>query len=107
MPNKSKAKGNRVERIIVDLLQAAGWTATRAWGSNGRAIGKHEEVDIAAFMPNGTPLDIQVKSRKKLPDYIRPPEACDLTVLKEDRQEPYVVISLEKFIALTDADDEQ
>ena len=46
MPNKSKAKGNRFEREIVECCQANDVPAIRAWGSNGRSLGHHEEVDV-------------------------------------------------------------
>lgn len=99
MPSKSKRKGNRVERVIVDILKEAGWDATRAWGSNGRALGKHEEVDITATI-GSYEFDIQVKGRKSIAEYMIPPESCDMTIAKADRQEPLVVISLKKFIDL-------
>ena len=44
--NKSKAKGNRFEREIVDAVELHEVKCVRAWGSNGRALGCHEEVDI-------------------------------------------------------------
>ena len=46
MPSKSKAKGNRFERQIVKDIEKAGKEAKRAWGSNGAALGMHEEVDV-------------------------------------------------------------
>ena len=46
MPSKSKAKGNRFERLVVDMSKDAGVPAKRAWGSNGAALGMHEEVDV-------------------------------------------------------------
>ena len=47
----SKQKGNRVERLIVDIFKEYNWDVRRAWGSNGQALGHHEEVDIAAKHP--------------------------------------------------------
>ena len=46
MPNKSKAKGNRFEREIVEAVELHDVKCVRAWGSNGRALGHHEEVDV-------------------------------------------------------------
>ena len=43
MPNKSKAKGNRFEREIVEAIELHDIKAVRAWGSNGKAFGQHEE----------------------------------------------------------------
>ena len=45
----SKKKGNRVEREIVNIFKTYNWEAERAWGSNGKAMGEHEEVDIKAY----------------------------------------------------------
>ena len=39
MPSKSKAKGNRFERQIVQDIEGKGLKAKRAWGSNGEALG--------------------------------------------------------------------
>ena len=47
----SKQKGNRVEREVVKIFEEYKWKARRAWGSNGQALGHHEEVDIAAKHP--------------------------------------------------------
>lgn len=99
MPSKSKDKGNRVERIIVEALKEAGWDATRAWGSNGRALGKHEEVDIAASV-HGHEFDIQVKGRKTIAQHLIPPDACDMTIAKADRQEPLVIMRMNEFVSL-------
>jgi len=98
MPNKSKAKGNRFERELVKLLESHGWVARRAWGSDGRALGKTEGVDITAVSPDGSEVDIQAKSRASLAEYIYPPEGCDITIVKGDRREPLVVITLEEFL---------
>ncbi len=97
MPNKSKAKGSRAERRLVDLLTSNGIDAKRAWGSNGRAIGCHEEVDVLA---NG--CKIQVKARKALPAIVSSAltEHVDAAVLYADRQPPVVVIKMGDFLQL-------
>ena len=46
MPNKSKAKGNRFEAEIVKAVELHDIKCVSAWGSNGKALGCHEEVDI-------------------------------------------------------------
>ena len=46
MPNKSKAKGNRFEREIVEAVELHDVKCVRAWVSNGRPLGDHEEVDV-------------------------------------------------------------
>lgn len=97
MPSPSKAKGNRAERKLVDLLTGYQIDAKRAWGSNGKAIGCHEEVDVLA---NG--CKIQVKARKALPAIITSAltEHVDAAVLYADRQPPVVVIKMEDFVQL-------
>ena len=46
MPSKSKAKGNRFEYLIRDMTQGINLKCIRAWGSDGRSLGWHEEVDL-------------------------------------------------------------
>lgn len=95
MPNKSKAKGNRFERLIVDIAKDKGYESKRAWGSNGAALGHHPEVDILVDT-----FKVQAKCRKKLPDYIIPNENVDWQVIKEDRGKVYVVLEFGKFLDL-------
>ncbi len=97
MASASKAKGNRAEVKVVKLLTDAGVKAVRAWGSNGRAIGQHEEVDV---LSNG--CKIQVKARKALPAIITQAltEHVDVAILFEDRRPPVVVIKFEDFTQL-------
>lgn len=98
MSSPSKAKGNRAERKVVDLLVSRGLVDTkRAWASNGNALGCHEEVDV---LSNG--CKIQVKSRKALPAIIRDAltEHVDAAILYADRQPPVVVIKMEEFLHL-------
>ena len=93
MPSPSKAKGNRFEREIVNEAKKAGFTAIRAWGSNGQALGHHEEVDCLA---EGD-LRIQAKRRKKIAEWLKPSEVVDAVVVREDRGESYIIIRLEEF----------
>jgi len=99
MPSKSKAKGNRLERLIVNTFTEAGYECKRAWGSNGAALGEADTVDNVVNI-NGRRLRIQAKSRKKIADFMKPPEGADVTILKEDRGEPLLVIPLSLFIEL-------
>ena len=46
MASKSKAKGNRFEYEIVDILNENGLEAKRAYASNGLSLGFTEDVDI-------------------------------------------------------------
>ena len=102
MPSPSKAKGNRFEREIVNEAKKAGFTAIRAWGSNGQSLGLHEEVDLTI----GThPLvKIQAKCRKKLASFLVPTEHVDAVVCKQDRGDTLIIMRFddwleERFIA--------
>ena len=46
MANKEKAKGNRFEKECVKVAEDYGFSATRAWGSDGRSLGQDSEVDV-------------------------------------------------------------
>lgn len=98
MSSPSKAKGNRAETKVVKALLAAGIAdAKRSWGSNGRSLGMHEEVDVLA---NG--CRVQVKARKALPALITQAltEHVDAAVLIQDRTDPVVVIRFDDFARL-------
>lgn len=99
MPSKSKAKGNRAERLVVEKFLEAGIPCKRAWGSNGEALGEAETVDNVATLPSGDKLRIQVKARKKIAAFMQIPEGADATILKADRQEPVIVLPLPLFLA--------
>jgi Holliday junction resolvase len=91
----SKAKGNRAERKIVEYFRQNGLIAERAYASNGRALGEHEEVDVRV---SGHKL--QVKARKKLPAIISEAltEHVDAVVLVEDRKPPVVILRIEDYL---------
>lgn len=95
MSSPSKAKGNRAEVKVVKYLTEAGIKAVRAWGSNGRALGHHEEVDVLA----AGSCKIQVKARKVVPALIRDSltEHVDVAILYQDRTPPVVVMRIEDF----------
>lgn len=100
MANASKQKGNRFEGELVASAKEAGFKKTRrAWGSNGRALGWHEEVDMAI---QGEPTDpefkVQAKVRKTLPSYLQIPECCESVALKQDRGPKMVLISWEDYL---------
>ena len=94
MPNKSKAKGNRFEREIVDAVELHEVKAVRAWGSNGKALGHHEEVDILI----DDDIKVQAKVRKALPKWIKPSQEVDIQIIKEDRGKMYVVQELNDWL---------
>ena len=61
MPSKSKEKGNRFERLCVNLALAKDLSAQRAWGSDGRSMGEHQEVDIKIEAVSYTHLTLPTK----------------------------------------------
>jgi len=94
MPSKSKTKGNNFERIIVNMAKELDIPAKRAWGSNGAAIGQHEEVDVLL----DTDFKIQAKCRKKLADFLLPSEHVDAVVCKQDRGETLIIMPFKEFL---------
>ena len=94
MPNKSKQKGNRFESEIVKAVELHEVKCVRAWGSNGKALGCHEEVDI--LIDDG--IKVQAKCRKALPNWIRHSENVDVQIIKEDRGKMYVVQELNDWL---------
>lgn len=95
MASKSKQKGNGFEREIVEQAKEQGIEAVRAWGSNGRALGHHEEVDciIAGYK-------VQAKRRAKIADYMVPNENVDVQVIRADRGKSLAVIPYDFFLSL-------
>ena len=94
MPSKSKIKGNTGERKVVECCQAHDVPAVRAWGSNGRSIGMHEEVDVLI----DNTVRVQAKVRAKLSKYLIPSEEVDLVVFKQDRGKLLVLMDFEDWL---------
>ena len=46
MPSKNKARGNRLERLVVNQAKEVGIEAIRAYASNGLSLGEPEDVDV-------------------------------------------------------------
>ena len=99
MASPSKSKGSRLERKIVDTATASGIKSTRAWGSNGKALGLTEDVDLLLG-----PFKVQAKARKAIAEYMKPPPGADITIVQEIRkghsEAPLVVIPLPLFLSL-------
>ena len=93
MPNRSKQKGNRFEREVVRIVKEKGFRSQRAWGSNGKALGMHEEVDLTI-----NDLKIQAKVRNRIAKFLIPTEHVDAVVYKQDRGEPLIMMRLEDFL---------
>ena len=94
MAKKSKDKGNRFERDIVNSCKSAGLTAKRAWGSNGQSLGWHEEVDVLV----GKDYRIQAKCRKKLASFLQPTKHVDAVVCKQDRGETLIILRFDDWL---------
>ena len=95
MASPSKAKGNRFERLVVNMASEAGLTSKRAYASNGLSLGLEEDVDC---LVGG--YKIQCKTRAKIAKWIRVPESCDVTAVKEDRGDTYIVIRYNDWLEL-------
>ena len=95
MPNKNKQKGNRFEREVVKMCEQADIPAKRSWGSDGRSLGMHEEVDILI----DSDIRVQAKVRKKIATWLQPSNEVDLQVVKQDRGEVMVVMRFDDWLA--------
>ena len=95
MSNPSKRKGNNFEREVVVKAKEFGLTAERAYASNGKSFGEAEDVDIKLQGFKG-----QCKRRKRIAQWLKPPESCDIALVREDRGETYVIIEYEDFLEI-------
>ena len=102
MANPSKRKGDKFERALVREAEATGIPAQRAYMSNGRALGEAEGVDLVLGLQGE--WRVQAKRRKKIAQYLIPPEGADLTAVREDYGEPLVVLPYETFLQLIHSD---
>ena len=95
MPSPSKRKGNNFERLVVNTAKKAGFPSKRAWGSDGRSIGEHETVDclVGGFK-------IQCKSRKHIANWLKVPEHCDVTCVKENHGKIYAIMEYDDWLDL-------
>jgi Holliday junction resolvase len=100
MGSKSRSKGFGYEREIVKEFEADGFRAKRAWGSNGRALGLHEEVDIVVHMKTSPDVHLQAKRKATIAGYIKPTPQVMAQVIREDRGDSYAVLPLSTFIKL-------
>ena len=89
MTHPNKRRGCDLEREVVCMAQAAGLPARRAWGSDGRAAGWHQEVDALV-----AGMRIQCKRRRKLPTWLGLSDNVDGVVIREDRGDAYILMPL-------------
>ncbi len=98
MSAKNKIRGNVLEVEIVKMFESYGIAAKRAWGSNGKSIGEHEQVDVLVTPLDNSPLKIQAKRKKELPDWLGFTKHIDAVVVREDHGRKFIMFDLEDFI---------
>lgn len=98
MGSASKRKGNGYERELVKQSQESGLESKRAWGSDGRSMGMHEEVDLLVAGKR-----IQAKRRKAIAKFLRPNENVDAVVFREDKGESLVLLTWWEYLDLLKA----
>lgn len=99
MPSSNARRSKRHEREIVHAAEDAGLAADRAWNSDGRSLGEHEECDVRLEAPDGTTWTVQAKRRKTVAGYLTC-EGADVVVTREDRGENLVVLPIGRFLSL-------
>ena len=102
MSSPSKAKGNRFERLVVKLAKEAGFTAQRAYASDGRSLGEAPDVDclVGGFK-------IQCKTRKHIANWIKVPDSCDATAVKENRGDTFIVMRYDDWLNMLNLIDKE
>jgi Holliday junction resolvase len=95
MPSRNARRGSNFEREIVNLAREAGFRAERAFGSNGKALGEVEQVDLKI-----NSFRVQAKRRKKLAEYLQVPEGADGVVFKQDRRPALALIPFATLLEL-------
>ena len=95
MSSPSKRKGNTFEREVVNQASEFGLKSIRAYASNGLSLGEAEDVDIKIENIKG-----QCKRRKRIAKWLKPPESCDIALVREDRGETYVIIEYGNFLEM-------
>ena len=95
MSSPSKIKGNTFEREVVNQARQFGLKSIRAYASNGKSLGEAEDVDVKIEALKG-----QCKRRKRIAKWLKPPESCDIALVREDRGETYVIIEYDNFLEI-------
>ena len=95
MPSKSKSKGNRFERLCVNIAKEYNINAIRAWGSDGRSLGEDSEVDVMLGK-----YKAQCKTRKRIAKWLKPNTIIDFQLVKEDRGQIYAILTYESLLRL-------
>ena len=95
MSSPSKLKGNTFEREVVNQAKKFGLKSIRAYASNGISIGEAEDVDVKIENLKG-----QCKRRKRIAKWLKPPDSCDIALVREYRGETYVIIEYGDFLEI-------
>lgn len=95
MTSSSKNKGNCFERELVNQAKESGLESKRAYASDGRSLGHHEEVDLMV----GTKR-VQAKRRKSIAKFLKPTENMDAVAFREDRGDTLVLITWWEYLDL-------
>ena len=98
MTHRNKVRGNNLEREVVNAAKDAGLSAKRAYASDGRALGKSEQVDCLVER-----YAIQAKRKKKVAQWLYPDyhnDDVNVVVTRMDRKEALAVIPLKEWLRL-------
>jgi Holliday junction resolvase len=96
---RNRTRGFDLEREVVKAAAAFGIKAERCWASDGRSRGLTKDVDVIIHAGAETPLQFQCKRKKALPAYMDFGN-CRGVIVRQDRKEALVLITLEEYLAL-------
>ena len=96
MGKKSRDKGNRVERSIVNVLKSHGFNAERTPLSGALNYhGKNYDIDSDCPLAQR----IEVKSRREFPQWLSTAVGkSDAVILRADRAEPLILLHLSRYL---------
>jgi len=92
---RNRRRGFQFERDVVNEAKSLGLEAERMWGSNGKAKGLPTEVDLII---NG--MHFQCKRKKRFAKDLQPTESVHGQIIKQDRQEPLIVLRLSDYLSV-------
>ena len=98
MTHRNKIRGNNLERLLVNTAKEEGLSAKRAYASDGRALGKSEQVDCMVER-----YTIQAKMKKKVAQWLYPDyhnEDVDVVVTRMDRKPALAILPYSEWIRL-------
>ena len=92
---RNRTRGFQFERDCVNEAKAAGFEAERMWGSDGQSKGLPSNVDIIIEGRH-----FQCKRKKRIAKDILPDSNIYGQVIRQDRDEAFVVIRYSDFLKL-------